>query len=99
MNLNITRTADGQFKLAGALDIYSAAVLKESLQDAFQSSGPIRLDLAEVTGGDVIGLQLLFSGHKTAAAAGREFVVTAVSQSLKDAGASLGLSLDAFSNN
>ncbi|MBK8001704.1 MAG: STAS domain-containing protein [Verrucomicrobia bacterium] len=99
MNLNITRASDGQLKLAGMLDIYSATSLKESLQDALQSTGPMRLDLAEVTGGDVIGLQLLFSAHKATAAAGREFVVTAVSQSLKDAGASLGLSLDAFSNN
>ncbi|MBK8002225.1 MAG: STAS domain-containing protein [Verrucomicrobia bacterium] len=99
MNLNITRSADGQLKLAGMLDIYSATSLRESLQDALQSTGPIRLDLAEVTGGDVIGLQLLFSGRATAAAAGREFVVIGVSQSLKDAGASLGLSLDVFSNN
>ncbi len=99
MNLSITRSADGQLKLAGPLDIYSAASLRESLQDALRSSGPIRLDLADVTGGDVIGLQLLFSGHKTAAAAGREFVVTALPPCLMETGASLGLSLDAFANN
>lgn len=99
MDLNITRSAEGQLKLAGALDIYSATSLRDLLQEALQSTGPIRLDLADVTGGDVIGLQLLFSGHKTATAAGRDFLVTAVSPSLRDAGASLGLSLDTLSNN
>lgn len=99
MNLNITRTADGQLKLAGALDIYSASSLRDSLQDAFQSTGPIRLDLADVSGGDVTGLQLLFSGRKTASSSGREFVVTSLSPAIREAGTSLGLDLDSITHN
>ena len=57
--------------LDGELTIYRAAQLKPLLLAALPGTGPIELDLAEVTEVDTAGVQLLLLLRREALAAGR----------------------------
>jgi anti-sigma B factor antagonist len=57
--------------LDGELTIYRAAELKPLLLAALPGTGPILLDLAEVTEVDTAGVQLLLLLRREALAAGR----------------------------
>ena len=59
------------FRLEGALDIYAAEKLRETLQGCMTTAGVIVLDLGGVESCDTTGVQLLLSAQRTASEAGR----------------------------
>jgi len=95
MKLNITNTGNPEtLKLSGTLDINAADALRDTLAQHVQQRSALTLDLSEVDGCDVAGLQLLCSARKSTEAACQAFEVTTVSQAVIDAFAALGLSTD-----
>ena len=66
-------------KLADEVNIYAAAALHERLQATLQESGPIELDLGEVTELDCAGVQQLLLLKRECEVAGRELRVIAMS--------------------
>jgi anti-anti-sigma factor len=55
------------FRLEGALDIYAADGLRQTLQACLASAGTITLDLGGVESCDTTGVQLLLAARATAA--------------------------------
>lgn len=66
-------------KLAEEVNIYAAAALHERLQATLQESGPIELDLGEVTELDCAGVQQLLLLKRECEVTGRELRVIAMS--------------------
>ena len=64
-------SASNVIALEGELTIYRAAELKPLLLAALPGTGPLELDLAEVTEVDTAGLQLLMMLRREAQALGR----------------------------
>lgn len=67
----VTMRTSNVIALDGELTIYRAAELKPLLLAALPGTGPILLDLAEVTEVDTAGVQLLLLMRREALAAGR----------------------------
>ena len=66
-------------KLADEVNIYAAAALHERLQATLPASGPIELDLGEVTELDCAGVQQLLLLKRECEVTGRELRVIAMS--------------------
>jgi anti-anti-sigma factor len=68
-----TETAAGVLRLSGALDIYGAESLRDTLQARLRSGddGEIVVDLGDVGTCDTSAIQLLLSTRRTAAGSGR----------------------------
>ena len=66
-------------KLADEVNIYAASALHERLQATLQESGPIELDLGEVTELDCAGVQQLLLLKRECEVTGRELRVIAMS--------------------
>lgn len=97
MKLNLTQVPGGPLKLAGALDIYAADILREALLQQLQSVLTLDLDLSAVEVCDVVALQLLCSARKSAARGGKPFALVAVSPAVNAASAAVGLDLETLS--
>lgn len=67
-------------KLAEEVNIYAASALHERLQATLQESGPIELDLGEVTELDCAGVQQLLLLKRECEVTGRDLRVTAMSE-------------------
>lgn len=97
MKLNITQPGDtGPLKISGTLDIYTVDTLRDVLAEHVKQQTALLLDLSEVDGCDVAGLQLLCSAHKSAEASRAPFAVTALSQAVVESCAALGLLTEQF---
>jgi len=83
-------------RLAGALDIYAAAGLRDELARALQQPATITIDLSDVESCDFTTIQLLCSARRSAEQAGKSFAVTSLSQGVSRACAALGLSPEVF---
>ncbi len=81
----------GTFRLEGALDIYAAEKLRETLQGCTETAGLIVLDLGGVESCDTTGVQLLLSAHRTAAEAGNTLRFEAIPAAVGHCCARLGL--------
>ena len=69
-------------KLADEVNIYAAAALHARLQATLQESGPIELDLGEVTELDCAGVQQLLLLKRECEVAGRELRLIATSDAV-----------------
>ena len=69
-------------KLSGSVTIREAAVLREALLHGLESASELQIDLCDVTGIDVTGLQLLCASHQSALACGKRFSVDCGSNSV-----------------
>jgi anti-anti-sigma regulatory factor len=58
--------------LTGELKIEGAARLRETLLQAYEEAGDLSMDVAQVTGVDVAGLQILCAAHRAFFEAGRQ---------------------------
>jgi len=67
-------------KLAEEVNIYAASALHERLQATLQESGPIELDLGEVTELDCAGVQQLLLLKRECEITGRDLRVIAMSE-------------------
>ena len=70
--------------LEGELTIYRAAELKPLLLAALPGTGPIELDLAEVSEVDTAGLQLLMMVQREAPKAGTRLEITGHSKAVTE---------------
>jgi anti-anti-sigma regulatory factor len=77
--------------LAEDLTIREAVALRESLLEALEAGGPVRLDGRPVAMIDTAGLQLLAALAGDLRLEGRELKWTGVSQALRDAVERMGL--------
>jgi ABC-type transporter Mla MlaB component len=78
--------------ISGAMTLPNAASIREQMVDAFEHEGKVIIDLSGVTEIDVVGLQLLCSGHRSSMLAGREYAVTGTGLLMvRDAAKSAGL--------
>ena len=68
-------------KLSGKLTIGEAAMFREALLAGLETASELRMDLREVTGIDLTGLQLLCASHQSALACGKKFSVDCGSNS------------------
>ena len=72
MELTIDKTGDsGILKIEGELTIQKAESLKQALMGALDKMQVFRLDLNSLTRIDLAAIQLLYSAHKSAEAAGK----------------------------
>ena len=69
-------------KLADEVNIYAAAALHERLQATLQESGPIDLDLGQVTELDCAGVQQLLLLKRECEVTGRELRLIAMSDAV-----------------
>jgi anti-sigma B factor antagonist len=69
-------------KLADEVNIYAASALHARLQATLQESGPIELDLGEVTELDCAGVQQLLLLKRECEVTGRELRVIAMSDAV-----------------
>ena len=65
-----------------------------TLLEAFESKGPLVIDLSQVEAADVTLIQLIVSASKTAAFQNRAFALESVSSNLQDILSSAGISLN-----
>ncbi len=74
--------------ISGEATVRSAALIRDALLRAFQSPGPVSVDLSELSHADLSFFQLLCAAHKKAVKEGREFALAGNSgdcvQSLAD---------------
>jgi anti-sigma B factor antagonist len=78
-------SASNVIAIEGELTIYRAAELKPLLLAALPGSGPIELDLAEVSEVDTAGVQLLMLLRREAQALGRSLRLRSPSPAMVDA--------------
>lgn len=64
-----------EISFSGSMTIHHADEIKSAIVDAINGSSTIRLDLNEVTGIDLVGLQLICSAHRTAVTESKSFGV------------------------
>ena len=88
----------GALALAGALDTYTAAGLKDTLEAALGERAEMTLDLAQVESCDFSTLQLIAAARRSAGEAGKPFAIAAVSGAVAQTCAALGISLDAVAD-
>ena len=62
-------------KLSGSVTIREAAVFREALLHGLESASELQMDLCDVTGIDLTGLQLLCASHQSALAGGKRFSI------------------------
>jgi anti-anti-sigma factor len=102
--MNCTVTYQGEREvlvIAGELNIEHAQALKETLLQSLAGTGPLLLNLENVTAIDLSCLQLLCAAHRSWLAANRELAIASCSgvfsQTARDAGYSreMGCSIDA----
>ncbi len=85
MRITRRKVRDGRrLTLAGELTIYTAATLKESLVRELEASGPMELDLGEVTELDTAGFQVLYSLRRACARRGKELKISSPSQAVRE---------------
>jgi anti-anti-sigma factor len=84
-------TIDGVLKISGTLDIGVAGELHRALRGFLETARNPVLDLSEVDGCDVTGLQLLYSARKTAQGSSKALQFTGVSGPLEHSFGAAGL--------
>jgi anti-anti-sigma regulatory factor len=91
-----TATADSGriLKLSGELRINVAEELRAALLDYVCTASRPVVDLSEVTECDAAGWQLLISAGRTAEHSGQPFELVGLTDAIREAGESLGLSAD-----
>lgn len=82
---------DGSLRLAGDLDIYAAAELREALLEHVRTAPAVALDLSGATACDPVAVQLLRAARRSAEAAGKSFRVARISEPVARTCAALGL--------
>jgi len=102
MNCTVTYQGDREvLVIAGELNIEHAQALKETLLQSLTGTGPLLLNLENVTAIDLSCLQLLCAAHRSWLKANRELTVASYSsvfcQTARDAGYSreMGCSIEA----
>ena len=90
-------TPAGQLRVAGVLDAYAAAQLRDELDRAVKEQAQLTVDLSAVESCDFTALQLFCSARRSAERAGKRFVVTALPEAVVQSCAAMGLSPQAFS--
>ena len=78
-------------KLVGELNIYAAAELQQTVQRALLESGPVTLDLSEVSELDSAGLQQLLLLHRECVHTGRPLQMVASSPAVDEVLDMIGL--------
>ena len=88
-----TRQSDdgGTIRLAGELDIYGAAELRETLESHVWNTSSVALDLSDVTACDPAAVQLICSARRSAEAANKPFRIVQLSAPVALACTALGL--------
>lgn len=89
-----TPTDDGALKLSGALDIYGADVLRETLRTRLGALGEIVIDLSQIESCDTTGIQLLLSARRQATETGRILHFRHASVAVQSCSQRLGLPRD-----
>jgi anti-anti-sigma factor len=84
----------GPLKIAGAIDIYDANLLRERLQQYLEEHSEILLDLSDVESCDLSTIQLLYAAYKSAQKLNRQFSVVAISPAAGETFTRLGLTPD-----
>jgi len=92
----IELSEDGPLRAAGTLDTYGAAELRDALARALEERASLALDLSAVESCDFTAIQLLCSARRSAREQGKPFAVTALSEAVAGACASLGLPPEAL---
>ncbi len=82
--MNPEKNRSATLRIDGAMNIYRAAELKETLLAALPSSGPLEVDLSGVTELDSAGLQLLMLTKIAAQAQACELRLVAPSPAVLD---------------
>jgi len=102
MNCTVTYQGDREvLVIAGELNIEHAQALKETLLQSLGGTGPLLLNLENVTAIDLSCLQLLCAAHRSWLTANRKLAIASCSgvfsQTARDAGYSreMGCSIDA----
>ena len=89
MNISIESNNE-TMRLTGALDIYAAEKVHQTLREQLETRLHLTLDLAGVTSCDLTGVQLLCSLKKTGAQSGRVIRIEPVSSAVSECCVQLG---------
>lgn len=81
----------GPLHLAGELDIYGAAELRDALESHVRNVSSVALDLSEVSACDPVAVQLVCSARRSAEAAKKPFRIVQLSAPVALACTALGL--------
>jgi len=92
--MEILRQDQGVALARGDLHISDAEELRSTLLDKLAASPALVLDLSGVDSCDAASFQLLCSLQKSAQRDGKKFHISATSVAIREASASLGLSLE-----
>lgn len=95
--MRITTSDPDILHLAGPLEIYTVAEVRQALLARLMLGAPLRLDLQSVQTCDPAGLQVLCSARRSALEAGIPFEVGPLPPAVTECAARLGLSLDCLS--
>ena len=82
---------DGSATVVVALDICTAADLRQELQQAVAAGSDLLLDLSRVANCDAAGLQVLVAASRSARSAGTGFRIARMSEAVSKAVRMLGL--------
>jgi anti-sigma B factor antagonist len=82
MNARLHTDSTG-IRVSGEMTVYAACALKQPLLDAL-AGGARLLDLSEVSEFDTAGLQLVLLAQREAAAAGRDLIIPASSNIVRE---------------
>jgi anti-sigma B factor antagonist len=90
-----TDTQTAPVLIDGAMSVYEAAEIRDTLGRAFREAGEtgVTLDLSAVESCDAAGVQIICAARRTAREAGTPFRVTATSEAVNRALRSAGLTL------
>jgi anti-anti-sigma regulatory factor len=94
--MEILQQPDGSVRLQGALHISEVEELRSALLGELASAAKLTLDLSGVESCDTASFQLLCSFQKSAREKNKEFHISALSVAMREAAATLGLSLEDF---
>jgi anti-anti-sigma regulatory factor len=94
--MEILRQDDGSVRLQGHLHISDAEELRAALLGGLASDAGLTLDLSGVESCDAAGFQLLCSAQKSARESNKGFHISALPVAMREAAATLGLSVEDF---
>lgn len=88
--------ASTTLRLAGSLDAYAAAALRDELSRALNERPALAVELSDVESCDFTTIQLLCAARRAAERAGKLFSTRSLPESVGSVLASLGLSPEVF---
>jgi len=89
-------SAAGRLRIAGTLDAYGAAALRDALAQVVGDAPELNIDLSAVESCDFSAIQLLCAARASARQAGKPFHITGFSEEVRRACVALGLNPATF---